>query len=57
VAARRPGGLPAEALIVGGAGLAGGAFYLLTLRLLGVEEVVALLNAVARRDRADQLRR
>jgi putative peptidoglycan lipid II flippase len=52
LAAHFGGNLPGEALVVGGAGLAGGAFYLLALRVLGVSEVVMLLNTVARRDRA-----
>ena len=52
LAARFGGSLPGEALVVGGAGLAGGAFYLLALRVLGVGEVVTLLDTVARRHRA-----
>jgi putative peptidoglycan lipid II flippase len=52
LAARFGGSLSGEALVVGGAGLAGGAFYLLALRVLGVSEVVTLLDTVTRRGRA-----
>jgi putative peptidoglycan lipid II flippase len=54
LAGRYGGNLPGEALVVVGAGLAGGLFYLLALRVLGVSEVVALWDMVAQRGRVAQ---
>lgn len=54
LATRAPAGLPGEAVVVGGAGLIGGAFYLLALRVLGVDEAAALLKAVTRRHTSTQ---
>jgi len=47
--ARYGGSLPGEALVVVGAGLVGGIFYVLALRVLGVSEVVTLLDRAVQR--------
>ncbi len=47
--ARVPAGLAGEVAVVAVAAGAGGALYLLALRLLGVEEVVALVNLLPRK--------
>lgn len=49
LAARAPAGWTGEAMVVGGAGLIGGACYLLALRVFGVGEVVALATAITQR--------
>jgi peptidoglycan biosynthesis protein MviN/MurJ (putative lipid II flippase) len=44
---RLPAGLVGELLVVAIAAGAGGAFYVLAMRVLGVTEVVGLINAAA----------
>ena len=46
---RVPAGFAGEAVVVAVAAGAGGAFYILALRLLGVEEVIGLFNLLPRR--------